>query len=314
MYNLQDYNPEEIKTPEAAAATTTEITTDELIQIPTVEAPKEIIAAPEELKDAKAELSETEKKDLASRNAAMYVNLIDLIVSRGCMLLTGAEVDRYKLTKSEKEEYTKVSADYFYTINAQVSPALVFMVSTLTIFSSILFRAYGDFKAKTQKEKADAERKQKEAKAKAEAEAEQLNRDERERTAAATATAELKQPKEIKLETPAKKTPKIYKEEIPEAKNARSNFEIYSIEDKKTDSKTWNDNLIGKYKRSQTNDRWTYEECLKANDNTPSEFCIRYITQHREAHKAEGKEIKESWKNINLELRRILKNLPSQLN
>ena len=99
----------------------------------------------------------------------MYVNLIDLVVSRGCALLTGETHERYKLSKSESDEYKKVSADYFYTINAQVSPALVFMVSTLTIFSSICFRAFADYKSKVKRKKAEkeAEEKQKEAEIKA---------------------------------------------------------------------------------------------------------------------------------------------------
>lgn len=275
----------------------------ELLAIP--EAPAPILETETEAEqiDAKAEPTEAERKDLAARNAAMYVTLIDLLVSRGCSLFTAAEIERYKLSKSEKEEYTKVSAEYFYTINAQVSPGAVFFVSTLTIFSSIFFRAWLDYKTKKKKEEDD--KKARERAAAAAAEAEERNRQEQQQQAAAEANKEPQQQflKVEKAPEPERKKPLYYKEEFIEVKNERSNFEIYSEKDKPENSKTWIDTLIGKYKRSPVNDRWTYEECLKAQDNEPSPIIKMMIGQKQN----EGK----TWKDINLEIRKFLRSLPS---
>jgi len=276
----------------------------DFLEIPTAPAPIEDTQAQPEQIDAKPEPTEAEKKDLAGRNAAMYVTLVDLLVSRGCSLLTSADIERYKLSKSEKEEYTKVSAEYFYTINATVSPAAVFLVSTLTIFSSIFSRAWMDFKAKKKKQQDE-----KKAKERAEAaEAEERNRQQQQEQAAAEAAQQQQQQQQFirfepKPEPIQKQKPLYYRDEFQEAKNERSNFEIYSAEDKPENSKTWTDVLIGKYKRSPTNDRWTYEECLKAEDNEPSAIIKMMIGQKR----TEGK----TWKDINLELRKFLKSLPS---
>jgi hypothetical protein len=300
LINLEDYNPEALKFQEAPAQETPAADAD-FLEIPTAEPPGEATAAPEKIEQQKAEATEAEKKDLASRNAAMYVSLVDLIVCRGCNLLTGEDSERYKLTKSEKEEYTKVSAEYFYTIDAKVSPALVFMVSTFTIFSAILFRCYGDYKAKVKREKEAAERKKREIAA-AEAAAAAIVQ---------TAPQALKiiplKVEEYKPTEPPARTKEItiYKEEIKEALTSRSNFEIYTEEDKKEGSKTWKDALLGKYKNTPSNDRQTYEECLKAENNTPSEIPARMIQQMREAG--------ESWKTINLKIRKYLKSLPTML-
>ena len=303
LINLEDYNPEALKIQEAAPQELPTAETD-FLEIPTAEAPGEASnAAPEKIEQQKAEATEAEKKDLASRNAAMYVSLLDLIVCRGCNLITGEDTERYKLTKSEKEEYTKVSAEYFYTIDAKVSPALVFMVSTFTIFSAILFRCYGDYKAKVKREKEAAERKKREKEA-------------AEAAAAAAAAAAVTLPtlkisplkvEEYKPEAPPARTKEIviYKEEIKEALTSRSNFEIYTEEDKKEGSKTWKDALLGKYKNTPGNDRQTYEECLKAENNTPTEIPARMIEQMRAAG--------ESWKTINLKIRKYLKSLPTML-
>lgn len=274
----------------------------DLLAIPEAPAPVMDAEQQPEQTDAKPEPTEAERKDLAARNAAMYVTLVDLLVSRGASLFTGQEIERYKLSKSEKEEYTKVSAEYFFTINAKVSPAAVFLVSTLTIFSSIFFRAWADWKAK--KKKIEDERKAKERAAAAEAE--ERERQQQQQQAAAEAARQQPQQQFLKVEKtpePERKKPLYYKEEFPEAKNERSNFEIYTQKDKTENSKTWNDALIGKYKRSPTNDRWTYEECLKAQENEPSPIIKMMIDQKQ----TEGK----TWKDINLEIRKFLKGLPT---
>jgi len=307
---MLDFDLEKLnQTPEPIQAPIIEKQNDNIgdfLEIPTAPAPIEDTQAQTEQINAKPEPTEAEKKDLDGRNAAMYVTLVDLLVSRGCSLLTSADIERYKLSKSEKEEYTKVSAEYFYTINAQVSPAAVFIVSTLTIFSSIFFRAWIDFKTKKKKQQDE-----KKAKERAEAaEAEERNRQQQQQEQAAAEAAQQQQQHqqqfirfEPKPEPPQKPKPLYYRDEFHEAKNQRSNFEIYSAEDKPEASKTWTDVLIGKYKRSATNDRWTYEECLKAEDNEPSAIIKMMIGQKR----TEGK----TWKDINLELRKFLKSLPS---
>ena len=312
LLDLNNYDPaqfseiEKMQIPEAQEGKPATDSQEKFFEIPTAPAKDEIISTPEE-ENIKTEPTEEEKKSLSERNASMYVNLIDLVVSRGCALITGESHERYKLSKSESEEYKKVSADYFYTINAQVSPALVFMVSTLTIFSSICFRAFADYKNKVRRKKAEkeAEEKQKEAELKAIEMQRQFNEIaiQQQTTPAPIETIYINQSIPIQEEHPTRKTPKVFKEEIPEAMEERSNFEIYTETDKAENSKNWKDELLGKYKRSAQNDRWTYDECLKANNNTPSEFINRLITQY----KTQG----DSWKDINLKIRRFLRSLKS---
>lgn len=310
--DLNTYDPsefdevEKMQIPETQEGKPATDSQEKFFEIPTAPAKEEIESTPETEK-VKPELSEEDKKTLSERNATMYVNLIDLVVSRGCALITGESHERYKLSKSESEEYKKVSADYFYTINAQVSPALVFMVSTLTIFSSICFRAFADYKNKVRKKKAEkeAEEKQKEAEIKALEMQRQFNEIAIQQQAQPQQVEPIyiKQSLPMEEEPPTRKAPKVFKEEIPEAIEERSNFEIYTETDKAEGSKNWKDDLMGKYKRSAQNDRWTYDECLKANNNTPSEFINRLITQY----KTQG----DSWKEINLKIRRFLRSLKS---
>jgi hypothetical protein len=274
----------------------------EFLEIPTAPEPEPEKEKEEKLEKVEEEKSEAEKKALAVRNATMYVTLVDLIVSRGCSLIAGGEIERYKLSKSEKEEYSKVSEEYFLTINANVSPAAVFIVSTLTIFSSIFFRAFLDYKAKKKKKEDEEKREadQKRAAAAAAAAAAKTELENKQRDTEPTKTISI-----LKAEKTEQEKPKYYKEEILEAKNSRSNFEIYQEKDKPENSKTWTDSLIGKYKRSPENDRWTYEECLKAQDNEPTEIVKMLINQKLSLQK--------SWKDINLEIRKFLKSLPSFL-
>ena len=312
LLNLENYNPEDfqevqkIEIPEQATTGTPQSDSN-FFEIPTAPPKENVIEAEPEQVNIKPEPTEEEKKTLAERNASMYVNLIDLVVSRGCALLTGETHERYKLSKSESDEYKKVSADYFYTINAQVSPALVFMVSTLTIFSSICFRAFADYKSKVKKKKAEkeAEQKQKEAEIKALEMQRQFNEIaiQQQTQAQQVEPIYINQSLPMEEEPPTRKAPKVYKEEIIEAMEERSNFEIYTEKDKAENSKNWKDELIGKYKRSAANDRLTYDECLKANNNKPSEFIERIIKQYLE----QG----DSWKEINLKIRRFLRTLKS---
>jgi len=305
-FNIDEYleqrkeaAPQETETKEAHAEAAQIDAKAAEIKPPAVEAPGKI-------EEAKAEATTTattpeEQKRLSERNAAMYVSLIDLIVSRGCSLFAGGDVERYKLSKVEAEEYKKVSAEYFLTINAQVSPALVFLVSTLTIFSGIFFRAYGDYKTKKA-----AEAKAEAAEAAA-AKAAQLNaeREQQEREAAAkTAATAPVEPKIVHI-TPPPARLKTYpkKEEIREAVEGRSNFEIYTAKDKKEGSKTWKDSLIGLYKTNPQNERYTYEEAIRAKDNAPTEYVRRMINQFTE----QG----DTQKEINLKIRKHLKELES---
>ena len=258
MINLEDYNPEtyqeEISINDKSVNNITD-SQSELLPIPQAEAKGEVIK--EEVKESeniKTELSEEERKDLASRNASMYVGLIYLLVSRGCGLITGESHERYKLSKSEAEEYKKVSADYFYTVNTTVSPALVFMVSTLTIFSSIFFRAYADYKSKKRREKAELEAEERrEAEARAEIQRRYIQQQQEQQRQAEIINNNTKTPEyntsiPIEEEPPKRKKPTVYREEIQEGKENRSNFEIYTDKDKQAGSKTWTDDLLGKYK------------------------------------------------------------------
>lgn len=249
----------------------------------------------EELKAAEQEPTPEERRKLAEKNAEMFVNLTDLVVSRLCSVLSGEDHERYKLHKIEKEEYKTAAAAYFETIKTQISPALVFFASTLTIFSGILIKAWGDRNRKI-KERETAKK----------IEQERAAHLEQERTATREAAPQVRETEDQRapaIDKEVRKTAKIYKEEVPEAIENRSNFEIFTADDKPGGvSSKWDDKIIGYYKKNADNERLKYEDVLKEGTK-PSVLLERLI-------KAEIEKGKE-WRIINKELRHYLKNLPS---
>ena len=252
----------------------------------------------EPLKPEPEEMTAEEARKLAEKNASMLVNVTDLLVSRLCSLLSGEDHERYKLHKLEKEEYKEAAAAYFESVKTKVSPALIFFTSTFTIFSGILFKAWGDRQRKIK----DSDQKKK-----IEETAATLERERQAAREAAPkvpeATGERPQEKLKETNKEVRKVARIYKEEVPEAMESRSNFEIFTKDDKPAGVSTkWNDKVIGYYKRSAENARLTYEEVLKEGTK-PSPLLSRLILADIEKQKP--------WRIINKELRHYIKKLPS---
>lgn len=268
------------------------------ILAPETVAPPTTGPAPKPEPEQKDEPTPEEKRKLAEKNASMLVNVTDLLVSRLCSLLSGEDHERYKLHKIEKEEYKEAAAAYFETLKTKVSPALIFFTSTLTIFSGILFKAWGDRKRKI---------KERETAAKLEAERKAAQE---QRTIPTGPPAQEPRPttteppaKVIRIEKGVRKAAIIYKEEVPEAMEARSNFEIFTEADRPEGvSSKWDDKIIGYYKKSAENERLKYEDVLK-DGSRPSPLLERLIF----AELQKGKE----WRLINKELRHYIKSLPS---
>ena len=302
---IKEIQQDEIKSPEAVepkAPTTEEAGAfEDIMQAPTPEAPlKENTKQAEEIGEKTEEIEDPEElKRLAERNAKNIVNLTDLLVSRACSLISGEKPSRYKLEKVEKEEYIETAAAYFETIKTKISPATVFVMSTITIFSSILFRAFQDWK--TNKKAKEQEQKLKEA----------SERGSLQRAAAKVVQMEPKsesmQVDEIKI--PEVKKPKIYFEEVPEARAERGNFEIYLPTDKPKKGNRWKDELLGMYKRSKDNDRYTYEEALKKGSR-PSPIVKNMIDQRLLEAQFKKKDGSIDWPLINKDIRNILREFP----
>ena len=286
-----------------------EVKTDNVISLQPLEIEK--VSAPQLKEDPvilentqteKPELSEEEQRKVSERTARMFVNLSDVIVSRVCDIITGEGIERYKMSKIEREDLTEATTEYFVSTKAQASPVVIFSITAITIFSGIFMRAYADYKKKKKEEqkKADQERQLKIIERQKEEERQNLNI-----LPMQAQTSEIR----IIQEAPAPKEDrnivKIHREEIPEAINKRSNFKIYTEADRPQNANAtkFNDEVIGRYAYNSQGERYTIEECLKADDSKPSPLLERMILQYLKR----GTEQRI----INKELRQYLKNLPS---
>lgn len=286
-----------------------EVKTDNVISLQPLEIEK--VSAPqlkeepvilENTQTEKPELSEEEQRKVSERTARMFVNLSDVIVSRVCDIITGEGIERYKMSKIEREDLTEATTEYFVSTKAQASPVVIFSITAITIFSGIFMRAYADYKKKKKEEqkKADQERQLKIIEKQKEEERQNLN--------ILPAQAQTSQIRIIQ-EAPAQKEDrniiKIHKEEVPEALSKRSNFKIYTEADRPQNANAtkFNDEVIGRYAYNSQGERYTIEECLKSDDSKPSPLLERMILQYLKR----GTEQRI----INKELRHYLKNLPS---
>lgn len=202
----------------------------------------------------------------AENTAKAYVNTLDFLVSRLCSIMSGESFSRYQLTKEEKKHYEEASADFFELERLKVSPKWLFLSSTITVFSSIIFLAYKDRKKKKAEEASAALLKQKAEKA-AEEKSRQIQRNRnKERSKKALSYQPPKERARTKEEVKTKTvTPlTVYREDVPEAISGRANFEIYAPGDKMGDF-----NLLGKYKRNAENDRLKYEEANRGEEPSP---------------------------------------------
>ena len=98
-------------------------------------------------------------------SAQMYVQPLDLIVSRGCAMYADEKADKFKLSEDEKNSLKEAAEAYFATSPVFISPAGWFALATILAVSVPAFLAY-----QTRKEKDEAAAKLEAAKKKAEAE------------------------------------------------------------------------------------------------------------------------------------------------
>lgn len=202
----------------------------------------------------------TEKK--AESSARMLTKMADIFIKYTGHFITGEPVSKYALHKLDREELQETTTEFFKIKQFALSPEYAFFTAIIMIVSSSFMKIYKDYKDKSKEEKKSTEEQER-------------------KKAAEIAAVEIEkkdeQQPDFMVEEKVKPERQLpFFEEIPEAVNSRSNFNVYTEEDRPEQGKKWSDDLIGLYKKSPENDRLTYEECLSANDK-PSAFVRRLI-------------------------------------
>lgn len=75
--------------------------------------------------------------DTYEKAAALYVETLDFVVSRACVMFAGesADMDAFKMKYGEKKAYKGVSQAFFKTMEFTVSPGLLFAIVTITVIA-----------------------------------------------------------------------------------------------------------------------------------------------------------------------------------
>ncbi len=207
----------------------------------------------------------------AETTAEAFTSFLNFVVSRGCAMFSGLDPERYEMQDKEKKAYIKTATDFFELERIKVSPKVLFLTSTLTIFSGIFYLAYKDYQ-REKKKKEEQELQKLAAEKAAKAKIRKLQ------TKAAPLKIERAKPKEEPITAPKKKEeeePLIYWDDVPEAVEGRANFEIY--EEDATDMGGLP--LTGHYRRSSKNKRLKQEDALKA--DPPSPYVAGMIRTYR---------------------------------
>ena len=96
-------------------------------------------------------------QEQAEKAANMVETVTSLAIGKTCHYFNPQQPEsRYKLTPTEKKELREVLAEYFKTVNWSISPTSALIMGLLSIYGSLILRAYMDNKAeKANKQKAD---------------------------------------------------------------------------------------------------------------------------------------------------------------
>ena len=97
-----------------------------------------------------ANRSETQIKRESVGMASMAVITIDLMVSNVAGAISGGDKEKYKLTPTEKEQYTEVWANYLRDKNIDLSPTALLLITTLCIVVPKFMEANRERKNKKQ--------------------------------------------------------------------------------------------------------------------------------------------------------------------
>ena len=85
----------------------------------------------------------SEDTESSGISAKMYVETVDLLMSKLCGAIADKDSKIYTLDPDEKKQYIKVTREYFKTVDINVSPTTVFVLTTLALFGPNLIIAIG---------------------------------------------------------------------------------------------------------------------------------------------------------------------------
>lgn len=86
------------------------------------------------------------KKAASTQGAFMITTTLDIAISKICSMFSGMEDDRYRLTEKQAKEHREVTAAYLEAMEINVSPTTIFVIITIALFGSSIFKAFQDKK------------------------------------------------------------------------------------------------------------------------------------------------------------------------
>ena len=102
------------------------------------------------IEDERANRSESQVMRESTGMASMAVITIDLVLSNVAGMISGGDKEKYKLTPTEKTEYTEVWANFLRDKNIDLSPTALLLITTLCIVVPKFMEANRERKLKKQ--------------------------------------------------------------------------------------------------------------------------------------------------------------------
>lgn len=120
------------------------INTDEIID------PLDVVDEETNVQTERESKSESQLIRESMGMASMAVVTIDLVLSNVAGMISGGDREKYKLTTTEKAEYTEVWANYLKDKNIDLSPTTMLIITTLCIVVPKFIEANRERKTKKQ--------------------------------------------------------------------------------------------------------------------------------------------------------------------
>jgi hypothetical protein len=103
--------------------------------------------------DTKKPVDIGEYESMLEAGATMYVETVDLFVSKICGSISKSDSDNYKLSSKEKAEYYNISKVYFKSMKIKINPTTIFMIATGVLVGGNLIKSVIDRQDNIKEEK-----------------------------------------------------------------------------------------------------------------------------------------------------------------
>ena len=79
--------------------------------------------------------------------AGLYVETVDLVLGIVCSMVSGSDSSKpYEIPSDKKEQYQRITTQYFDSINYEANPGTYFLFATVVILAGPVWKAYNDRK------------------------------------------------------------------------------------------------------------------------------------------------------------------------